>query len=102
MIHKPRWHDSEPSLSPFIVAKCRQMVGRLAAIVFLLTFFGLYVLGIIQYGLLLGIGLGWLPAGLVAWFLAFFIAPIADSSFRHAVMEHRCTEELRQLFARDL
>lgn len=100
-MHKSQFHDSEPALSPFVETKCRQMVGRFAAIVFLLTFFGLYVYGIATYGFFLGIGLGWLPAWLGAWFLAGFTKSIADSSFPQAVMKQRYTEEMLQSFLHD-
>lgn len=101
MMHTPLLHDSEPALSPFIETKCRQMAGRFAAVVFLLTFFGLYVYGIATYGFFLGIGLGWLPSGLVAWFLAIFTKSIADSSFSRAVMKQRYNEDMLQSFLHD-
>ena len=64
MTCKPQLHDdSPPELSPFIQMKCRQMAGRFAVTVFLLAFVGLYIYGIVGYGVFLGIALGWLPAG---------------------------------------
>ena len=100
-MHKFPLHDSEPALSPFIETKCRQMAGRFAAVVFLLTFFGLYVYGIAIYGFFLGIGLGWLPSGLAAWVLAVFTKSIADSSFPYAVMKQRYVEQMLQSFLHD-
>ena len=90
MTCKPQLHDdSPPELSPFIQMKCRQMAGRFAVTVFLLAFVGLYIYGIVGYGVFLGIALGWLPAGFIAWLAALFTASIAGSFLQHAAMKQR-------------
>lgn len=50
------------------------LTGRLAAIVAILTFVGMYVFSIREHGLLLGIAFGWLPAAGLAWLSAAFTA----------------------------
>jgi hypothetical protein len=81
---------------------CRNTGGRAAAVAAVFAFVACYVYGVLKYGLLLGIGLGWLPAGTVAWLTALAVAPLATallhgvltgskylSSRVHAIFAHR-------------
>lgn len=54
--------------------------GRLTVIVALMAFFAAYIVGIAQYGWLMGMGLGWLPASTLAWLTAQLVA----ASLAHA------------------
>lgn len=47
-----------------------QWTKRAAVVLALAIFVGVYAFGIFQYGPLLGIALGWLPAGTAAWLTA--------------------------------
>jgi hypothetical protein len=68
---------------------CSLMGGRLGAGAAVIGFITCYVYGIAKYGLLLGIGLGWLPAGLVAWVAALIVAPLGTMLLQHAVLGSR-------------
>lgn len=65
---------------------CRITGGRIGAVAAVLAFISCYVYGVAKYGLLLGIGLGWLPAGTVAWLAALLVAPLATALLRYAVI----------------
>jgi hypothetical protein len=69
-----------------VEAWCRLMGGRLAVVAGVLAFIACYVFGIAKYGLLLGIGAGWLPAATVAWLTVQVVAPVATAAFRYAVI----------------
>jgi len=67
-------------------------IGEAAAwIVGILTFLGAYIYCVVTYGFLLGMGLGWLPSGILAaivgiitiflWLPALIVAGIATSYF---------------------
>ena len=47
--------------------KCRLLAGRAGVIAAVVVFVVLYAYGLLAYGLVLGIGLGWLPCGILAW-----------------------------------
>jgi len=49
-------------------SKCRLLAGRAGVVAAVTVFVVLYAYGLLEYGLLPGIGLGWLPCGICAWF----------------------------------
>jgi hypothetical protein len=61
--------------------KNRLLAGRIGVIAAVLVFVGTYVFGISTYGVVLGVALGWLPCGGIAWLAAIAVA----SASGHAI-----------------
>ena len=68
---------------------CQLIGGRVGAAAAVLAFIACYIYGIAKYGILLGIGLGWLPAGFIAWMAARLVAPIATVLLQQIVLGSR-------------
>jgi hypothetical protein len=47
--------------------KYHVIAGRTGIVVGLLVFIATYLYGLLQFGWVLGLALGWLPCGLLAW-----------------------------------
>jgi hypothetical protein len=69
-------HDFVPRELDF-VEKCNLLGRRIGAGAAVITFIACYVFGIAKFGLLAGIGLGWLPASFLAWLAITCIAPLS-------------------------
>jgi hypothetical protein len=65
--------------------KCQRLAGRASAIVLLFVFIAAYVYGISAFGLLLGISIGWLPCGLLAWLSARAVASLSAPVIRQLI-----------------
>lgn len=65
-----------------------RMPGRIAVIVALLVFASLYGLGIMYYGPIIGIGLGWIPSAAIAWMTANLIVILARPTSRRFAGPH--------------
>jgi hypothetical protein len=70
-------------------AWCRVMGGRLGAVAAVLAFIVCYLDGIAKYGLLLGIGIGWLPSGIIAWLTTHAVAALGTGLLRSAIVGSR-------------
>ena len=73
-----------PDSTPHSV-KCQRLVGRTSAIVFLFVFIGAYVYGISTFGIVLGISIGWLPCGVLAWLSARVVADLGTPVIRQLI-----------------
>lgn len=62
--------------------KCQRFVGRTSAIVFLFVFIATYVYGISTFGIVLGILIGWLPSGALAWLSARMVVDLGTPVIR--------------------
>lgn len=51
----------------------RVSAGRLGVLAIVLVFVACYLYGIATYGVVLGVGLGWLPSAVIAWLAALVI-----------------------------
>lgn len=69
-------HNFVPKELDF-VAKCNLLGRRIGAAAAVFTFVACYIYGIVKFGLLAGIGLGWLPASFLAWVAIIVIAPLS-------------------------
>jgi hypothetical protein len=65
---------------------CRLIGGRVGATAAILAFLGCYIYGMVHYGFLVGVALGWLPAAVVAWLAAHATASAGTSLLRRAVL----------------
>jgi hypothetical protein len=69
-------HNFVPKELDF-AAKCNLLGRRIGAAAAIITFVACYIYGIVKFGLLAGIGLGWLPASFLAWVAIIVIAPLS-------------------------
>lgn len=65
--------------------KCQRLAGRTSAIVFLFVFIAAYAYGISTVGIVLGISLGWLPCGVLAWLSARVVADLGTPIIRQLI-----------------
>jgi hypothetical protein len=67
----------------------RLMAGRLAAVAAVLAFISCYVYGIAKFGVVLGIAIGWLPSGIIAWLAALVVAPLTTALLRDLALARK-------------
>jgi hypothetical protein len=56
----------------------RTMSGRIAVVTALALFSICYALGIVHFGVLAGMAIGWLPSGVIAWLSAHLTFQLAQ------------------------
>lgn len=84
-MHRPMQDGKYPPSSCRMTEQTYQLYGgRIACFLALLAFGGAYMWGIGHYGLVLGMGLGWLPCAALAWAVAQTAEPIANKGLRYA------------------
>lgn len=66
-------------------AMCRLIGGRIGAVAAILAFIACYIFGVARYGFMLGMGLGWFPAAIIAWVAAQLVASASTALLRRAV-----------------
>lgn len=66
-------------------AWCDVAGRRIAAVAAVLVFSICYIAGLLHFGLLLGISVGWLPCAVAAWVAALVIAPCSTALLRMSV-----------------
>lgn len=72
---KHHWHSRyRPGSEAAFDEKCRILAGRAGVIAGVLVFIATYIYGIAAYGVLLGIALGWLASGAIAWLTAILVS----------------------------
>lgn len=54
----------------FADAKCQVIGGRAGIVLGIVVFISTYIYGVVQFGWMAGIAIGWLPSGLLAWAMA--------------------------------
>lgn len=73
----------------FLHEKCRVIAGRTGVIAAVLLFIVSYVYGILEFGALPTIVLGWLPCGAGAWLTAIVVASLGAPVIRHVILAWR-------------
>lgn len=56
--------------------------GRVSVIASFFVFVGCYLFGIIHYGIVPGVAIGWLPSGLIAWLCAHAVFDLTQIVLR--------------------
>jgi hypothetical protein len=83
----------------FLHEKCRVLAGRLGIAAAVLLFIVGYVYGILKFGVLITIALGWLPCTAAAWLTAIAIASLGAPAIRHVILGWRQLSLLVRLLA---
>ncbi|WP_326857624.1 hypothetical protein [Noviherbaspirillum sp.] len=69
--------------------KCRLLAGRIAIVTAGVVFIAGYAYGIAEYGVFLGIALGWLPCGIASWLTAKVVSTAAHHVLRRVLPSSR-------------
>lgn len=69
--------------------KCRLVAGRIAIVTAAAVFAAGYAYGIAEYGVFLGIALGWLPCGFAAWLTANVVSKAGHHVVRRLLESSR-------------
>ena len=77
--------DADTEIARFIDTKCQLIGGRIGVVAGLLVFIGTYAYGLLHFGVIVGITLGWLPCGLAAWITAIAVDVMATDIVRGSV-----------------
>jgi hypothetical protein len=72
------------------------MGRRLGATAAVLAFISCYIYGIVKFGFLLGVGVGWLPSGIIAWLSVFAITAFSTILLRNLALAWRILSSLVQ------
>ena len=88
-----------PDSTAFLHEKCRVMAGRTGVVAGVLLFIVGYVYGILEFGALPTIVLGWLPCGAAAWLTAIVVASLGAPVIRHVISTWRQLSLLVRLLA---
>ena len=83
----------------FLHEKCRVIAGRTGVIAAVLFFIVGYVYGILEFGALPTIVLGWLPCSAAAWLIAIVVASLGAPVIRHVILTWRYLSLLVRLLA---
>lgn len=83
----------------FLHEKCRVIAGRVGVIAAVLLFIAGYVYGILEFGALPTIALGWLPCGAASWLTAIVVASLGAPMIRHVITTWRQLSLLVRLLA---
>lgn len=69
--------------------KCRLLAGRIAIVTAGVVFVAGYAYGIAEYGVFLGIALGWLPCGVASWLTANIVSTPGHHVLRRVLQSPR-------------
>jgi hypothetical protein len=64
------WEDEMDISDRFADAKCQVIGGRTGIVLGIVVFISTYIYGVLHFGWMAGIAIGWLPSGLLAWAIA--------------------------------
>jgi hypothetical protein len=77
-------------------SRYRLMGRRLGATAAVLVFISCYIYGIAKFGFLFGVGVGWLPSGIIAWLSVFAITAFSTILLRNVALAWRNLSSLVQ------
>jgi hypothetical protein len=80
------WEDEMNISARFTDAESEVVGGRIGILLGLFVFAATYLYGIHQFGLMLGIAIGWLPCGLLGWAAALAGDAVATSLLHSSSM----------------
>ena len=69
--------------------QCRLLAGRIAIVTAGVVFIAGYAYGIAEYGVFLGIALGWLPCGIASWLTAKVVSTAGQHVLRRVLHSSR-------------